>query len=1016
MKSEISVAVIGFCRQDKKKLLSAHLWPITRLGEKMFLVVLDIIHFKQIKSVTPEVADNITDKILSVMNIKMGHLIGQNSGIFTISFPDTEDVDAGHFGDFLWEIYRYLSNLEEDLFGFYLFITKVDSTEGDRITSLVNHLLLTIPSSNAIWVHDDALENFKLYFHIESATPFSKVIKPLIAKESLIGQKELFFHREGIQEKLREPFTQLKDKVQDFDYINLYGDPGTGRLINLKKTLEDVFCVEINQFSSINCPMPNSEDYFAQRQVVDPRVLKKAAEYLTGTELSEWQMNPSYNHYLKGLSIGIPNPITSVDAFRALYFYFLIYHRHMKVLNLPPLVIIQDFLLIPENTKKHILDLMNILSPKKVIFPVFLTKKSKIKGIGDHLKGNFIPFKPLTPSELRVGEDQLGLPHLAAQDAMHLLEITSGRSLPVFHFLKTPKRGAWQERVSGLDLSFQHLLQQEKILLKILYITIISTGILSEELMIGFFIQEGFKEAYLRDKLKYLRMIGFLRETKPLFPSIPRLKSFLSDFFGTETREIKERLTLFISAKKASNEIEPTTWLYYFFEQNHRFSQALEVLNQLFDRYFTSDNLSRLNQLIYKTDHFKGIELDPQEHDQLDLTLFAAKLRLALFYGTRETAITLVEEDIPLFQNLIREQPMLAGEYFLAIGQVKEATRVLKEALVKNQDIPQCPELVENYILFGLCLFKSGRFQDGLDYLDMALNILPPNPETALFAKYYNAVGAFIIGKYDVANNLLQSGEALAREQGLRYIQSQFLFLLGRLRFELGEYQGAMKDFNLLGQICRIQKWPDFQKLSMSWRGRCQTFLGNGEYAIQELQRINSEESLFFQGEAYYLVGDFNNAYDSFFRDEDKKEVPGFLPVKRIKPLRGSSFLEDHLGGIGEAGSLQYLKERSMWQSLLGAKKGEWDKSISFFQQALSNEALLDHDLKNSQYLFFFYHILNQLSDRDIIDPITILNKGYKILQERASENQESRIKLSYLRNNYWSQKILEEAKKNRLI
>ncbi|WP_028973757.1 hypothetical protein [Spirochaeta cellobiosiphila] len=981
----------------------------------MFLVVLDIIHFKQLSKVVSPLTTSIDDKINSLLSIRMGHTIIEDNGLYGFTFPDSQDVDSANFGEFLWDIHVYLNNLEKDLYGYNLYITKISQRDLDRVRQDIDRTLIDIPDKNQIWVHDEALENFKLYFQIEPATPFSRVIKPTVTKQSILGQRDSYYLRPHLQESLKRPLEKAKHKLYDFDYILIHGDGGSGRVFNLKHALVEAYKCDIGTFSWIDCPMPNGEDFFALRHIVSSHILKKAAEYLSGTELSEWQSNPCYYNFLKGLEQKKYLHITSVDIFRSLYFYFIIYSRHLKVMNIPPLVIIQDFELIPDAIKQSLIDLMNLLCPRSIILPVFIAKKNKIKGLNTVLKNYSLYFEPIKKNELKDKEMILDQTPLAAQNAERLIEITGGRLMPVFHFLLLAKRGAWQDKQSIMSFSFQLLKEKELILSKVLYVIIASTGLVDEDDLIEIFDSIGFKEAYIRDKLKYLRMIGLIRETNPLFPAVPRMKDFLLEYLKEDIKDLDAILIHSIKDRYQSGKLIPSTWLYYFFEQHDEVELALSVLIALIDSYFICDNKRGLNYLLNRTTHFEKIPLDQKSKDKLKLVLFETKLRLALYYGNGTEANMIVKEEAPVFDRLITENPMLAAEYYLAMGMVEEGFKILKDSLYYQQE-EGTDTLSVNYYLFGLALLKKGQLRDGLDYLDMALNSSTKSIHVSLLAKYYAGVGSFLIGKYDVAMKLITQGEQIAKEEGHRFLQCEFLFLIGRLNFELGDYQSSLKNFNLLGQICRIQGWNDFQKLSYIWKARCHTYIGNSEFAIQELSKLNSEESFFFLSEAFYMSGNYNGAHESLLEHINGDNTVLFLPISRINPVKGSRFLEDHLSGTTREGYVFDTKQNQMWMNLINAKRGYWDSAVESFKKLLSNEALTDHDLNNPQYVFFFYHILNQLGDQEKLDPITVLNKGYKILQERASENQDSRIKLSYLRNSYWNKRIMEEAKKNRLI
>lgn len=83
---------------------------------------------------------------------------------------------------------------------------------------------------------------------------------------------------------------------------------------------------------------------------------------------------------------------------------------------------------------------------------------------------------------------------------------------------------------------------------------------------------------------------------------------------------------------------------------------------------------------------------------------------------------------------------------------------------------------------------------------------------------------------------------------------------------------------------------------------------------------------------------------------------------------------------------------------------------------ALANKSVTEKNIYAHWYFYFCYDISAKLNGENSSEAISYLGKSFKLLQSRVMLTNENDVRDKYMKKNFWNAKILDAAKKQKLL
>jgi hypothetical protein len=348
--------------------------------------------------------------------------------------------------------------------------------------------------------------------------------------------------------------------------------------------------------------------------------------------------------------------------------------------------------------------------------------------------------------------------------------------------------------------------------------------------------------------------------------------------------------------------------------------------------------------------------------------------------------------------------------YFLGIRDIDSAQSAVKEAFVLSQDAPWSG-LAQSNRLFSLVNLSRQRMGETVDYAAFAVENAEKsgNYEELALASYYGASVQALYGNISQAEHLAAAAEAQAAQAGRAEWADRARFFRGKLAFDLGRYQDALRFFqDVAGNPAGN---PSTEKLSLleAWIYRARIYSQNPLLPGPG----GSIDAELFKIEGAYLAGDYRRT--------------AALAAALGESLSGESFIyteqPDWHSGFAQC-ELLLLPPREFWgrmasvyQSLalcrLSPEGGT--EALKIMQRVLRDERLSEMDPGDAFYYYAWYRVLEE-SGAAQVDMNTAISMAFKQLQRRASRIDDIKVRQSYLTQPRWNGALSLAAKEHKLI
>jgi tetratricopeptide (TPR) repeat protein len=358
----------------------------------------------------------------------------------------------------------------------------------------------------------------------------------------------------------------------------------------------------------------------------------------------------------------------------------------------------------------------------------------------------------------------------------------------------------------------------------------------------------------------------------------------------------------------------------------------------------------------------------------------------------------------------------------MARQHYREALTQAKLALLNFQSAKDIQgESAANRAL-GLYFLKNEQVYDAMDYFANASQTAEQNDDfyELFMSQYYEALTFFIFGNYSRSRRLLRRALELAPRLFRPDLEAQAIFLLGRVAYEIGDYEESAAC--LERALCVTDRTANLDEASKRlriWLARSLAKIGSGTEALASLSAFPQDsEALLFSSEIRLARGDAEGALkaaegslalfkpDTAYYTENPRFQSGYELAENICLLAQNN---------SDALRVQILATLSEIHRACGNQQ----KAMEILYDVTRGMGVSENNPAIHYYYFAYFHAISEAQKVDEVyyqDKGTVLSKAFKYLQLRASRIDTAEDKASYMTNNPENKRLLEIARSFKFI
>lgn len=982
----------------------------------MIHLFIELGSYRQIMRLRPTVVEGIVENLKGLVEYSGGACELCENGTLLFS-ADPHGGGKERAVELIHDTYSVLLENRRELQGFVLIADQlVDSADGTAYPVLgeLRRSAMGVDREESLWLGRRLWEFLGDEFIGEEAGDLVRIVERVVAGPQSARDSAGFFVRPSIVGEMREAIEAQQHDAEG--WVRIIASDTSGGRANLHSCLAELGRGKSSvDWVTLGAGRDSLSPLEPFLESIRPSFLTVVPEYLSKSDRMLWEQRVGV---LDFSCTDYPRE----DFFSIYSLYLLAYARYMKRRRLPPVVLCYGADRYPEASVHFLVRLLSRFSGYGRLIPVCVTAGGEPLGELENLPHRRVVVGPLDNEEIVAGIE--GCPQLQATDVERLARRTGGEALFLYHLCLLDR----PSDAKGIQISLQLLRSRDSACRRILYVTYLAEGLLSQSQVASFLINSGLaEEVYKRERLNLIRF-GFLDEESGRL-AVPELGHLLAG--EQDDEELDAQIAQYCYELWREGELSVTRpapanpqridRLFWFLSRNGKFNQALlvftELMNRLLDQRMVDEALRHLEQ-----ENLFRMSLSPEETKTRDFFTELTAFRAAILLGAREQAdlrfVRLKEMQVAgeWERGLLDLQ---SAQHHYAAFEPRLALDVAKRALISAQSIESGALEARADIEIGLTMLAGCRFEEAEEYFFLCRSAA--QPESARFEHIrsltFEAITLYLYGNISKALKLAEEAGASAASSGRREWQRLTLFLRGRCYFTLGMYEEALKVFQAGGSFCRIYPHDQAAKVFAAWAARSVVFGASGDprKLFEALDR--DAEVLLFLAEWSVEAGGTDRAVELTAESLELQRQPReeYVPGEVVPWASGFSAIEDRALRNAEGHGVLYYRARAMSHYLNGLA-GNADEATAEFTRLTREDRLSDHDPNN----YYYYHLHSRIVPHGegelLVDRLTVLSKAIKHLQERATRIDDVKKRQSFLHRSLWNARLIDDAKRLKLM
>lgn len=968
----------------------------------MIYFLFELSGLKQLKQIEPEETKTVLDSLYSILGIKDYNVLSDINDYILLSMVFKE-IHKDRIADSLYASLEFLSSKMELLQAFSVVVDFHDNKSDDAVYQFMQQQLYQSFSINSLFITEKTKNIFENYFDVVRDTTLFKVTKRKKYVDPVFSRGANLHLRENIKQKMID---KIVDFSQDTDkngwILHFSGKENSFLRENLKQSLTELGSSENPDWFWIDCDTGKTRYSLPLVEKIKEMDLHQYSDFMSSLENGIFQnhdeFNNQFDHVLE-------------DFFIRISVYLRSYILSLKSRFLPPVIVFDN---IDKTDKTGVEFIKRILTSITEGIPVLITRDNKLpEQIAEFSVSNFsvdaMPKKMLIEKLPQINEMETSADELIKSceyhpDYLFYLSYLKTQNYPLNTVRKKEDLSRWV--IKNFDPQVQ----------RVFYVLSLTSQFYKKNQIIGFIKYLGIEDEVIDTALDELYCLNFInREHKTISILKSEIGDILKHLLKDEINSITGKLFKYLKENEEKSLYCKNGYISQLKKYLENNDAVDLLLNSLMYRLDGRDIDYVLSVIKWCTQAYSRKLRNNRTYNNF---ITFIRLRVALLSSDEATASNLISTLPPYtaadinYENLI-----LQGKYHNAVKNYRTAMICLKSLLVKVEEHEEPLAVGEAYLELGLSFLGLRKLEEAKEYFAIAQEHSGRFNLTYQYirALVMHAVAMQFIGNYSNSIRLLQDAVATCDKTGCRDWELLATFLLGRAQFELGEYEQAGFIFQQAMTIATLYSHKEGLPVFYAWLGRAYCFNGNYKLAEQILTNLEeTAENLYFLAETYYFSGSVKKAKELLEKSSFKIKSETFRPSEFIKYKTGFSMLEDlSLSGAEGDCVLTYLY-RSFFSLLCGLTGSENEAAADLFS-ITREDKLSDVDPNIHLYYLFYTLVAPEKEEGKALDRITLLSKGLKILQERASEIDSPKERRAYVTKNRWNSIMLEEAHKYKL-
>ncbi len=983
----------------------------------MISLYVDIYYFAQLKRTDPSTIEALVARIQQILSNANGQSQSKHAP-FLYTFDENIPGIRLQAAQASFSVFSELKTNHEKLFGFVMALDETDEKSADTALRAFKPLVLSLQADNNFLVGGGLADDFSEYFSYIDSGGIKLVEDFRFTHPVSADENQAFWERPSMMRFMLDALDPFFSGDSRKDFALFRGPRRGAAMRNLERALRPLAGTATiplfrknaqasNPYAEICLSIPASDLpiaaarlYRSERQVFESS--RSAYEFLLKTPYKE----------------KIPKEIERrFISFVGLYVRGFVRDRSAR--GLPALLLMEDIDSFSKQSKELAMRLPSFVEDGARPLVVG-TLSSKANAGFDLERVSIIDLPDFDKSEIEnylKNIHGLDIGHgddSAAPEYGQMMEAWIEDPLAFYHAFLAGKNSRTPTK--------KYLATLPSELLEILYVIVISDGILDRHCLGEYLSQSGRKPQSQQLAFKQLYQMGFLLSQESGQPSLEGLDAILKPILGQKADELDQEFFLYIVKLAGKGVLQESVELYQRACVTLKKVDVRALARTLSGEY-AQDNCAALT-VARESGFFKGIQaLELQ--DRLCLDRWAAFLAT---FGSAAELESIVEalNSMPSDDECALLGQKNISRFYLEYehGRSREALNWAKKALLSYQRSQDGLGEAQANRALGLCFLRSEQIYDAMDYFSNAYSIAEgiSNDFEELLNSYYEALAYFLHGNYSRASRLAQRAQELASRCFRSDWEIQSLFFLARIEFELGRFENALARICQALAVDRLCQIPGCRQRLEIWQARILNKLYEHGHAQALLDKYPSDrEAMAFLAETYIETDEPEKALKLI-----AAAIDGYRPRKAHypeKPLFGSGYelIEDRAIGTDE--------RENAFSLFLISTQAEIKRRLGLAREASEELYRLTRELKPSEndpnlhvylYLYFLSIPESGQMSRDLsgfqTDRATILSKAFKYLQLRASRIDTAADKNSFMSANRINRMLLDSAKLYKFI
>ncbi|MFP4483715.1 MAG: hypothetical protein ACLFO1_02565 [Spirochaetaceae bacterium] len=1012
----------------------------------MYLFLWELGSYRQLSRLRPELVKEVENELHDVLASGSAELVaGEQGARLYAADPVGEDAPR-RMSDVIARLLGTFGRYREELAGYGVIVDR-GLPEGEASLRRLQGILRAVPDDEAVWLTDPVSISLSSYLAGERMLPLTRVLglrddKPT----STLGAREIAANAPDVETVLEalDPWLRGDGAVHA---AVLSGLSAPSAQFIAECALEKLYG-GARDWLRVAAVRPGRSWRYAFAADVDEAFLARVPSLLTAAEGDVWARTRRFiDGAARSSSLDDMEDRVASGFAVAYKLYWNARLRSLRAQLLPAVAIVSRADLLPPPAQAFLQDLLDDGESGGVFVMATAPRRDVVSPIrgddaGDTRTGTVVvELHPLDPMEIAQAARR-NLPESATRRfrVAAAAAVTGGDPLVVHHHLKNLEADEGVESrsdpktlradaASAMDThqpeSMRYIGRLPSAARDVLFLCHTVSSIGGAELVAAVAGTLGHDEVTAQACLQDLVAHGFISDPLTAAPyrglDVSRLSREASARYAAVTESAGNYLVLEFQAGRRSMDRGMFRLIADALGETDRRRAASRLFEALL---FRGAFAACADLLAAETARLNAVPGELREPARQRAVVATWRLRLALATNDAAGAAQASRElPGPTHESWIDGRLYLAQAlYNHGHGDIDKAISAVKRSIVSYQSTHDEVGAASANVEYARLLMGRGAVLEAFEQLNRG-RMGPVGGEedrVGIQRAVVDAVVSFVYGNLTRAwENTTWLRRVLA-DVGQREALLFADLMRGRLLFEMGTYEDAAEWFQQARTEARRLGHSAALRVFEVWLARTEAYAGRTDAARRRLSEVEpTPETLFFRAEAHWLANELDEAVAAADAAVQQQMPRTFVVPEHFDWSTGFSSIEEQLApgrGDGADAASVIMNLIRAFRAFLYGRVGRTDEGIPTLRKLTRGEDRRHFDPYAGLYCLFYCKTLPGVGDEMPDNPVTMLGKAVKFMQERMARMDSPQDRNTFFKHNYWYQLLLADARKHNMV